>query len=151
MLNDDSFDIIIDGSKVGYLSVPHPTVLENIDKKCAVAFFEIFTERFAEQKVAAVKYREPSKFPAIDIDVTFEANIGAVVFSEVVRLAKEAAGEALSDVRVKDVYTAEDGSSALTLRFSFSSKERTLTKQELLPVIESVQCALAVYGMPVKA
>ena len=147
----NSFDIIIDGSKVGYLSVPHPTVLENIDKKCAVAFFEIFTERFAEQKVAAVKYREPSKFPAIDIDVTFEANIGAVVFSEVVRLAKEAAGEALSDVRVKDVYTAEDGSSALTLRFSFSSKERTLTKQELLPVIESVQCALAVYGMPVKA
>ncbi|MBQ8583527.1 MAG: phenylalanine--tRNA ligase subunit beta [Clostridia bacterium] len=147
----NSFDIVIDGNKVGYLSVPHPVVLENIDKKCAVAFFEIFTERFAESKVAAIKYSEPSRFPAIDIDVTFEANVGEIVFPKIVALAKSAAGESLADVRVKDVYTAEDGSSSLTLRFSFVSRERTLTKQELMPVVEQINLALAIEGLPVKA
>jgi phenylalanyl-tRNA synthetase beta chain len=147
----NSFDIVIDGIKVGYLSVPHPVVLENIDKKCAVAFFEIFTERFAEAKVAAIKYSEPSRFPAIDIDVTFEANVGEIVFPRIVALAKSAAGQSLADVRVKDVYTAEDGSSSLTLRFSFVSRERTLTKQELMPVVEAVTAALASAGLPVKA
>ncbi len=147
----NSFDITVDGNKVGYLSVPHPIVLENIDKKCAVAFFEIFTERFAEAKVAAIKYSEPSRFPAIDIDVTFDANVGEIVFPKVVALAKSAAGDSLADVRVKDVYTAEDGSSSLTLRFSFVSRERTLTKQELMPVVDAVCAALASAGLPVKA
>ena len=138
----NSFDVTVDGVKIGYLSVPHPTVLENIDKKCAVAFLEISTERFAESSVLTTKYKEPSKFPAIDIDVTFTADVGSVRFSELSTLAAEAAGELLSEVRAKDVYTAEDGTAALTVRFSFASNERTLTKQELTPTVEAIAEAL---------
>ena len=139
----NTFDITVDGEKIGFLSVPHPTVLENIDKKCAVAFFELYTERFAKTPVRLVKYNEPSKFPAIDIDVTFAANVGEIVFEKVEELSLGAAGDILASVRLKDVYTAEDGSATVTLRFSFVSKERTLTKQELAPSIEAVVKALA--------
>ncbi len=145
----NSFDIVIDGVKLGYLSVPHPTVLENIDKKCAVAFFEIFTEKFATVKVGSAKYSVPSKFPAIDIDVTFTADIGAIVFGDVVAAAKSAAGEMLSDVKVQDIYSA-DGVSAITLRFSFVAMDRTLTKQELTPVTDAVAAELAKLGLAVK-
>ncbi len=139
----NTFDITVDGEKIGFLSVPHPTVLENIDKKCAVAFFELYTERFAKTPVRLVKYSEPSRFPAIDIDVTFAANVGEIVFEKVEELSLGAAGDILASVRLKDVYTAEDGSATVTLRFSFVSKERTLTKQELAPSIDAVVKALA--------
>ena len=146
----NSFDLTVNGEKIGYIGVPHPTVLENIDKKCAVAFVEISTERFAKVSVAREKYKEPSKFPAIEIDVTFTASIGDIVFPELVRAAKSAAGEQLREVLVKDIYTA-DGSSAITLRFAFASSERTLTKQELVPATDAVVAALAKMGLELKA
>ena len=145
----NSFDIVIDGEKIGFLSVPHPTVLENIDKKCAVAFVEIFTEKFAKVKCGGVKYSEPSKFPAIDIDITFAASIGDIVFSEVEKASKAAAGDVLAGVSLKDTYEGE-GVSTVTLRFSFVSKERTLTKQELTPATEAIAKALAELSMAVR-
>ena len=146
----NAFDITVDGVKIGYISVPHPTVSENIDKKCAVAFFEIKTESFAKTTVGALKYSEPSKFPAIEIDVTFATDPQNLVFGELVSAARSAAGELLSDMWLKDIYTAEDGSHAVTLRFSFLSRERTLTKQELTPVVEAITKAFANIGINVK-
>ena len=142
----NTFSISVDGVKVGYLSVPHPVVLGNIDKKCAVAFFEISTEKFATVKSAVTAYREPSKFPAIDIDVTFNADVSLINFDALTASAKATAGEILDDVKVKDIYVAE-GVTALTLRFSFVSRERTLTKQELTPSIDAIVKAL---GLEVK-
>ena len=146
----NSFDITVDGKKIGYISVPHPTVCENIDKKCAIAFFEIKTEAFAKTAVGALKYAEPSKFPAIEIDVTFATDPAGLVFGQLKECAKNAAGEILSDMWLKDVYTAEDGSYAVTFRFAFLSRERTLTKQELTPVVEAITSAYSALGIAVK-
>ena len=145
----NSFDIVIDGEKIGYLSVPHPTVLENIDKKCAVAFVEIFTEKFAKSTVGALKYREPSKFPSIDIDLTFTGDVGAVNFAKLESVAGEVCADMLASVSFKDLYTA-DGVSALTLRFSFVSKERTLTKQELVPMTDAIIARFVSFGLEMK-
>ena len=146
----NSFDITVDGKKIGYISVPHPTVCENIDKKCAIAFFEIKTEAFAKTTVGALKYAEPSKFPAIEIDVTFATDPAGLVFGQLKECAKNAAGEILSNMWLKDVYTAEDGSYAVTFRFAFLSRERTLTKQELTPVVEAITSAYSALGIAVK-
>ena len=126
----NTFAIKVGGAEIGALSVPHPTVLANVDKKCAVAFFEITTKEFAAVEPAKVKYAEPSKFPGVDIDLTFAVDISAVDLTKLTAIAKSASGEYLTDVKVKDIYTA-DGVTALTLRFSFVSNERTLTKGEL--------------------
>ena len=112
---------------------------------------EINTEKFASVNAKAEKYSEPSKFPAIEIDLTFTADIGTIAFPEVVSLAKGAAGEALREVLVKDIYTAEDGTAAITLRFAFASAERTLTKQELAPATDAVVAALSAAGLAIKA
>ena len=146
----NTFAVMLDGREVGFLSVPHPVVLENIDKKCAVAFFELTTEKFAETKVQKTVYEEPSKFPAIEIDMTYVADVSAINFAALTACAKAAAGEMLSDVRVQDIYT-QDGTSAITLRFAFLSKERTLTKQELMPLCDKVNEALAALNITLKA
>ncbi len=144
------FDITVDGVKIGYVAVPHPTVLENIDKKCAVAFLEIITQDFAAIKADTVSYKEPSKFPAIEIDMTFNADVSGIDFTALTASAKEAAGSSLADVRVHDIYTA-DGVSALTLRFAFISDERTLTKQELTPALDAICEAFAKANLTIKA
>ncbi len=146
----NTFAVLAGDVLVGTLAVVHPTVLSNVDKKCAVAFFEISTEAFAAVESGALKYREPSKFPEIDIDVTFTADLAALVFENVKCTAKASAGTLLSDVKVADVYTA-DGVSALTLRFSFVSDERTLTKQELTPVVDKLTADLSACGLILKA
>ncbi len=145
----NSFDINVNGVKVGYIAVPHPTVLENIDKKCSLAFFEIATADFAEIKADTTKYKEPSRFPAIEIDMTFNADISGVDFKALTERAKIVAGESLADVKVQDIYTA-DGNSALTLRFAFVSEERTLSKQELTPAIDSIAEELSKMGLTLK-
>ena len=146
----ENFAVLAGDVLVGTLAVVHPTVLSNVDKKCAVAFFEISTEAFAAVESGVLKYREPSKFPEIDIDVTFTADLAALVFENVKCTAKASAGALLSDVKVADVYTA-DGVSALTLRFSFVSDERTLTKQELTPVVDKLTADLSACGLILKA
>ena len=143
----NTFAITVEGSEIGYISVSHPAVAQNIDKKGAVAFFEIYTEEFAEIKAGTTAYAEPSKFPAIDIDMTFSVNLGELNFDKLTSDAKAVAGGLLSDVKVKDIYTA-DGVTALTVRFSFSSNERTLTKQETAEATDKINATL---GLTVKA
>ena len=140
------YDILIDGEVLGTLSVPHPTVREAIDKKANLAFFEINTQKFSQHKAEPIRYAEPSKFPAIDIDMTFRADLSAVDFDAVKRAAKEASPTLLSDVKMQDAYETE-GAETLTLRFSFLSRERTLTKQELAPETEKIAAALAPLGL----
>lgn len=146
----NSFDVVVGGEKIGYLSVPHPTVCEKIDKKCVVSFFEISTESFASCAVNAQKYSEPSKFPAIELDLTFAANPASVDFPALVAASKAAAGDLLSDMWVKDIYVNEAGESAVTVRFSFISRERTLTKQELNPLAEAITAEFAKAGIALK-
>lgn len=140
------YDILIDGEVLGTLSVPHPTVREAIDKKANLAFFEINTQKFSQHKAEPIRYAEPSKFPAIDIDMTFRADLSAVDFDAVKRAAKEASPALLSDVKMQDAYETE-GAETLTLRFSFLSRERTLTKQELAPETEKIAAALVPLGL----
>ena len=147
----NSFDILVSGEKVGFISVPHPTVLANIDKKCAVAFFEINTAKLAATAVKPNKYVEPSKFPAIDIDMTFVCDPSAVEFAKVCESAKAASAGLLADVKSRGVYTDDAGVSALTLRFSFVSRDKTLSKQELAPTTAAVATALADMGLALKA
>ena len=145
----NTFAILVDGVRIGTLSVPHPTVLANIDKKCAVAFFELETELLAAREIKKIRYSEPSRFPGMDIDLTFNADISAVNLFALESLAMSVAGEYLTAVRVKDIYTAE-GVSALTLRFSFVSTERTLTRGEVQESVDKILGAFAAEGLTLK-
>ena len=142
----NTFAVTVDGVTVGTLSVPHPTVLSNIDKKCAVAFLEIETELFASVAAGKIKYSEPSRFPGMDIDLTFAADISAVNLDELSAKAMEVAGEYLTAVRVKDVYTTDEVST-ITLRFSFVSTERTLNRAEVQEAAEKIIGAYSTLGL----
>ena len=59
-------------------------------------------------------------------------------------------GELLTDVSLVDVYEGGEGESSITLRFVFSSNERTLAKTELAPFTDAILAALSAEGLSLK-
>lgn len=146
----NTFDIILDGVKIGFLSVPHPSVASKLDKKAGIAFADIDMPLFSQIAAADIKYKETSKFPSIEIDLSFNADISAVRFGELRSAAFSAGGDTLCEVSVADVYESE-GASSITVRFTFSSPERTLTKAELAPITDAIISAYSPLGLTFKA
>ena len=144
------FAISANGLELGFMGVLHPTVKEKLDKKAAVAYFELDMATLAEVSAIPLKYSEPSRFPAIDIDLSFVANVGELNYAEVTAAAKAAGGALLSAIKTVDIYDGEEGQS-ITLRFTFSSSERTLSKAELTDPINAMIESLAKLGMTFKA
>lgn len=145
----NTFTVTARGTDIGQLAVLHPAVQGNIDRKAALVFFELDMAAFAGVRAETIHYREPSKFPGIDIDLTFLADLGEVDFDAVRAAAFAACPGLLADLYVQDTYESESGT-ALTLRLLFVSNERTLTKQELSPETDKILTALAPLGLTFK-
>ena len=135
--------------EIGFLSTLHPSVRASLDRKAAIVCFEIDMQALSEIAPMALSYREPSRFPGIDIDLSFAAKIGELNFPALEAAAKGAAGELLREVSLVDLYDGESGES-VTLRFSFSSPERTLSKAELQGAIDAITACFAEHGAILK-
>ena len=82
-------------------------------------------------------YKEPSKFPAIDIDLTFisEKDFGYARFKSIVDKITLAS---LSDISFIGSYPLDEKNLTYTVRLKFSSAERTLTKEDIQPEVEKI-------------
>ncbi len=130
---------------LGEIGVVHPTVLEKIDKKAAVVYLELDVQKLAEVRDAGISYDEPSKYPGMEIDLTFLseqfAPIGEAVEAENCPLIKK--------VSVLDTYVDASGK-AITVRLLFSHSEQTLTKEEVGAVVDSILARLEKNGILLK-
>ena len=150
-------EILLDGEKIGDFGVLHPAVKNNMDKKSGIAFLEIDMDKMAEAEVRPVKYDEPSRFPAMDIDLSFVGDVASFDLDGMrAELSARAAASDKADwatlktVSVYDVYEAE-GETSVTLRFTFSAKDRTLTKAGLSEVTDEIVAVFAKAGYTLKA
>lgn len=146
----NAYRILVDGKVCGFLSVPHPALKAKLDRKAAVAFADIDMDFFSSLEPVALRYAEPSRFPAIDIDLSFYTDVRSLDFAAVHALCTKNGGEWLSEVSVLDVYEGEQGEGSITLRLRFSSEEKTLSKSELTPSTDAVIAALSDVGMKFK-
>ena len=134
------------GDKViGEIGVVHPVVSKKIDKKAAIVYAEIDVADFAEIKNASISYAEPSRYPEMEIDLSFVtekyAPIGNAIKAENCPLIKA--------VSVVDTYTDENGKS-ITVRIVFSHPDRTLTREETMAVVDSIVARLENDGISMK-
>ena len=146
----NSFAISVGDVCVGTLSVPHPTVAAAIDKKAAIAFCEIDMDLLSSVAPAAIRYREASRFPGIDLDMTFVAKLSELDYDALCKAAFRVGGENLAAVLPVGTYE-KDGEETLTLRFSFVSSDRTLSKAEIQPAADAIAAAFATLGLSFKA
>ncbi len=130
-------EIYCAGKKLGKMGIVNTAVSKNIDKKANIVFAEIDVALFAEIANRSISYEAPSRFPEIEIDLSFISEtyrpIADAIAAENCALIKK--------VSVVDTYTDESGKS-ITVRLLFSHPERTLTKEEVLEVVNSVSATL---------
>lgn len=140
--------MLVDGKEVGVLSVLHPTNLNKIDKKACIVVAELSMDVLATIPTYEPNYQEPSKFPGIDIDLSFVLPKDAK-YSEIEEELLAPQCEQLQHIRLTDLY--QGAQSSMTLRLSFSSPVRTLSREELAPYLDTVLANLATKGFVLKS
>ena len=128
--------IILDGKEIGTIGIVHPVVGKKIDKKANIVFAEIDMNMFASADNSSILYEEPSKFPPIDYDISLEIPNG-VFYSNLAECWKNEGGEILKNTRIVDTYDT-DTIHSITVRFEFSSNERTLSSAEVQEIMDKV-------------
>ena len=137
--------VIVDGAVIGKIGLIHPSVMKKLDKRATVVFAEIDMDKFAAIENYSIHYVGPSKFPAIEIDLSFLSSR----FAPIKKAIENAACELIKNVDVIDIYEAEDNSS-IAVRLTFSDNTRTLTKEEVTAVTDGIINDLEKVGILLK-
>ena len=125
--------IYVDGVRLGNMGIVHPTVSKKIDKKASIVFLEIDVDILAQIKNESIMYVEPSRFPEMEIDLSFISN----KFEPIGEAIKAQNCELIKKVSVTDTYEDESGKS-ITVRMLFSHNERTLTREEVMEIVNKI-------------
>ena len=139
-------EISCDGVILGKIGVVHPSVSKKIDKKAAIVYAEIDVPVFSEITDAGIHYAEPSKFPAMEIDLSFVSE----TFAPIGKAIENANCPLIKKVEVTDTYRDENGKS-ITTRITFSNSERTLTTDEVMEVANGIIESLSKDGIALKS
>ncbi len=138
-------DIILDGKKIGQIGIVHPTVSKKIDKKANIVFAEIDVAVFADITADAIVYEEPSKFPGIEIDLSFVTD----KYAPIGKAIEQANCSLIKKTEVVDIYEDENGKS-IAVRIHFAHPEKTLTREEVMNVVNGIIASLEEKGISLK-
>ena len=137
--------VLVDGTCIGKIGMIHPSVMKKLDKRACVVFAEIDMDKFAAIENYSIHYVGPSKFPTIEIDLSFLTSR----FAPIAKAIENAACELIKGVDVIDVYEADENSS-IAVRLTFSDNTRTLTREEVTAVTDSIVADLEQDGISLK-
>ena len=137
--------VIVDGVELGRIGMIHPSVMKKLDKRAVVVFAEIDMDKLAAIENDSIRYVEPSKFPGIEIDLSFLTSR----FAPIKKAIENAACELIRGVDVIDIYEADENSS-IAVRLTFSDNTRTLTREEVAQVVDGIVAELEQNGITLK-
>ena len=126
-------EIVVDGQKLGYIALLHPTTKNAINKKCAVAVLELDFTELAKIKPQSAKIKEQSKYQATTLDFNFVMDKN-VVYADSVDNLKQIATNLNYEISLKDIYTDDAlllGKKCVTYTVKLWSNDHTLTGEEI--------------------
>lgn len=138
--------IVCGGKEIGAIGVVHPEILRNIDKKASVVFLEIDMKELVSVANVGIKYAEASKYPSIEVDVTFVTD----TFKPIKDAMELINSELVKKISLADTYSDINGKS-ITVRIVFSHPERTLVKDEVMAIVNDLIAKLESKGIKLKA
>ena len=138
--------VLCGGKSIGEIGIVYPTISKKIDKKASIVYAEIDITDFAEVETQSIVYDEPSKYPEMEIDLTFMTD----KFEPIGKAIKEVNSELVKKVSLAGAYTDNSGKS-ITVRILFSDKNRTLTREEVSAVTDSIISKLNEKSINLKA
>ncbi len=137
--------IICDGVTLGQIGVVHPVVSKKIDKKASIVFAEIDVTAFANLTNDSITYEEPSKYPEMEIDLSFVSDR----FEPIRQAIIDANSSLVKKFEVVDTYV-DELSKSITTRITFSHPEKTLTREEINEIVDKIISTLESKGIALK-
>lgn len=128
--------VTMDGEKIGTIGIVHPAIGQNIDKKAAIVFAEIDMQAFADIENASIIYEVPGKYPPIEYDISVVVPKG-ILFADMAKCWQNVETNLLKSAKIVDSYDTELFHSE-SIRFVFSSNERTLSSAEVQTIMDSI-------------
>ncbi|MGN0533498.1 MAG: phenylalanine--tRNA ligase subunit beta [Eubacterium sp.] len=137
--------VICAGREIGEIGIVHPLVAKKIDKKAAMVYAEIDIDLFAQAENLSISYQEPSRYPEMEVDLSFVSDR----FEPIRKAIENAQSALIKKIAVVDTY-ADESSRSITTRITFSHSERTLTREEVTEVVDSIIASLEKAGIALK-
>ena len=138
--------VICNDKTIGEIGIVYPTISRKIDKKASIVYAEIDITDFTATDTASLVYDEPSKYPEMEVDLTFMADR----FESIGNAIKAVKSALIKKVSSAGTYTDEAGKS-ITVRILFSDKTRTLTREDVSAVTDQIIENLKESGINLKA
>lgn len=138
-------NIICDNKVLGQIGIAHPVVSKKIDKRAAIVFAQIDMAVVSEITNSSITYDEPSKFPTMDIDLSFVTD----TFKPIKDAIAKANCDLIKKVEIVDIYEDENQKS-ITVRLTFSHSDKTLTREEVTAVSDAIVNDLKTQGILLK-
>ena len=125
-------------NQIGYIGSLHPKLVDELDLKQDVHFFEIQVEKISLNR--KVKFRNFSRFPLAQRDLSFILDQG-IPSSEVKGMISSKAGRNLKEINLFDIYEGKGippGKKSLTFSLNWQAADRTLTDKEIDDIVEKI-------------
>jgi len=128
-----SAEIKINHERIGFLGEISPRILNGLQIKPKVIYFDIFFEKLAKLTSEEHEYRPISKFPAAVRDMAVLVP-RLVRVEEVLNKIEMAGGKLIRDVDLFDMYEGEElpeGKKNLAFHIIYQAEDRTLKSKEV--------------------
>lgn len=135
-----------EGKAMGVFGSLHPQVAEALKVKNSVALGEFHWDRIMKRWPRAQKFKSLGRFPGTERDISVLMSTGNKA-RDVLGAIRKKSGAFLKEAWVHDIYEGGDlassGQRSITFRLYFESEKRTLTDEDVNPVLETVRSHLS--------
>ncbi len=137
--------LYLDERAIGWIGVLHPALAESFDLTDEVMLFEVALD--ALQPNDKVQYQSISKYPQVrrDLSLLVDEGLTAGEIEATVREATSNISDSLQAFHLFDQYMGEqvpEGKKSLAIALIFQDAARTLTEQDITPLVQAVIEAL---------
>ena len=144
LLSGQSGRLFVKDREVGFAGLLHPTLQERFDFNQKVLLGELSLDLILEESSLTPAFRSPPRFPAVFRDIAFivKRRFNA---DDLLKTIRSYGGELLEEVTLFDVYEGKQipaDSRSLAFALTFRHSGKTLTDEEIDPVIEGIAAEL---------
>lgn len=128
------------GSVIGYFGQIHPTVCENYDVENHVYAAEFDLDALIRLAKTDKTYKKLPKFPSTQRDLALIADDG-VLAAQIEEIIKKKSGNLFEALTLFDVYKGKqipDGKKSMAYSVVFRAEEKTLTDDDVNPVVDNI-------------
>ncbi len=143
-----SSKLLMDDKDLGYMSVLNHNISQNIDKKLNIAFAEIDMDVLNDIDKKAIRFKDVSKYPGVDIDFTFLVDKNEL-FDTTKGNIESIDCNFINKISFVDSYIGKgvpDDKKSMTFNFLVKSSEKTLDGNEIESVRKTILDHLASKG-----